>query len=48
MYKNNVILLSKVPKKIESINPLISKIKYGGTLILSKCAVFASKKSRFF
>ena len=34
-------------KKSESINPVVSKTKNGGTMILSKCAVCGSKKSRF-
>ena len=50
MYKNNAILLSKVQKKkknTENINPVVSKTKNGGTMILSKCAICRTKKSRF-
>ena len=34
-------------KKTENINPEISKTRNGGTIILSKCAIQGSKKSRF-
>ena len=34
-------------KNAESINLIISKIRNGGTMILSKCAVCSTKKSRF-
>ena len=37
----------KNKKNTESINPLISKSKNGGTMILSKCAICGSKKSIF-
>ena len=37
----------KKKKNTESINPLVSKTKNGGTMILSKCAICNSKKSRF-
>ena len=40
MYKSNAILLSKVQKNTESINPIISKTKNDGTMMLSKCAIF--------
>ena len=36
----------KCKKNTESINPLISKTKNGGTLILSKCAICDSEKLR--
>ena len=35
-------------KNTESINPLISKTKNGRTMILSKCAICSTRKSRFF
>ena len=47
MYKNNVILLSKVQKNKESTSALISKTRNGGTMLLSKCAICDTKKSRF-
>ena len=47
MYKNNVTVLSKVPKNAKSIRPLISKTKNCRTMMLSKCAVCNTKKSRF-
>ena len=34
-------------KNTENINPVISKTRNGGTMILSKCAICGSKKSRF-
>ena len=34
-------------KNTESIKPLISKTKNGGTVILSKCATCYTEKSRF-
>ena len=37
----------KKKKNTENINPLVSKTKNGGTMILSKCAICNSKKSRF-
>ena len=37
----------KCQKSKENINPVISKTKNGGTMILSKCATCGSKKSRF-
>ena len=39
--------MSKVQKNTEINNTLISKTKNGGTIILSKCAVCGTKKSRF-
>ena len=56
MYENNVIILPKVQenknkkqtkKKTKSISPLLSKTKNGGPVLLSKCAVCNTKKSRF-
>ena len=37
----------KCKKNTESINPVISKSRSGGTMILSKCATYGSKKARF-
>ena len=37
----------KCRKNIESINPKISKTTNGKTMILSKCAICSSKKSKF-
>ena len=37
----------KCRKNTESINPKVSKTKNGKTIILSKCAVCDSKKSKF-
>ena len=37
----------KKKENTESINPIISKTKSGGTMTLLKCAVCNSKKSRF-
>ena len=37
----------KCQKNTESINPVVSKTKNGGTMILSKCAICRTKKSRF-
>ena len=34
-------------KKTESINPKVSKTTNGKTMILSKCAICGSKKSKF-
>ena len=34
-------------KNIESINPTVSRTNNGKAMILSKCAICASKKSRF-
>ena len=34
-------------KNTESINPRVSKTNNGKTMILSKCAICGSKKSRF-
>ena len=34
-------------KNTESINPKVSKTRNGKTMILSKCAVCGSKKSKF-
>ena len=31
----------------ENINPTVSKIRNGRTMLLSKCAICGSKKSRF-
>ena len=37
----------KCKKKIESINPRVSKTTNGKTMMLSKCAICGSKKSKF-
>ena len=37
----------KCRKNTESINPKVSKTKIGKTMILSKCAICGSKKSKF-
>ena len=34
-------------KNTENINPKVSKTSNGGTMVLSKCAICDSKKSRF-
>ena len=47
LYKNHAILLSKVQKNTENINPVVSKTRNGGTMIESKCAICGTKKSRF-
>ena len=38
---------NKQKKKTKSISPLLSKTKNGGPVLLSKCAVCNTKKSRF-
>ena len=38
---------SKCRKNTESINPRVLKTNNGKTMILSKCAICGSKKSRF-
>ena len=37
----------KCKKNTESINPKVSKTSDGKTMILSKCAICGSKKSKF-
>ena len=37
----------KCKKDTENINPKISKTSNGRTMVLSKCAICSSKKSRF-
>ena len=37
----------KCRKNTENINPKVSKTSTGRTMVLSKCAIFGSKKSRF-
>ena len=37
----------KVQKDTENINPRVSNTSNGRTMILSKCAICGSKKSRF-
>ena len=47
MYKKNAILLFKAQKNIERINPRVPKTLTGKTIILSKCVICNTKKSRF-
>ena len=37
----------KCKKNTESINPKVSKTSNGKTIVLSKCAICGSKKSKF-
>ena len=37
----------KCRKNTENINPRVSKTSHGRTIVLSKCAICDSKKSRF-
>ena len=37
----------KCRKNSENINPRVSKTSNGRTMVLSKCAIFDSKKSKF-
>ena len=37
----------KCRKDTENINPRVSKISNGRTMVLSKCAICGNKKSRF-
>ena len=37
----------KCRKNTENINPVVSKTSNGKTMILSKCAICSSKKSKF-
>ena len=37
----------KCKKDTEKINPIVSKTKNDRTMVLSKCAICVSKKSRF-
>ena len=39
--------MQKQKKNTENINPVVSKTINDGTMILSKCAICGSKKSRF-
>ena len=41
------MLLFKVQKNIESIDPKVSATSNGRTIILPKCAICVSKKSKF-
>ena len=47
MYKMKSLYL-KWRKDTENINPRVSNTSNGRTMILSKCAICGSKKSRFF
>ena len=42
-----MLLLSKLQKNTQSINPVNSKTSIGKTMILSRCAICNSKKSKF-
>ena len=47
-YKETIVSYClKCKKNTESINPKVSKTSNGKTIILSKCAVCDSKKSKF-
>ena len=46
MYKMESYCL-KCRKNTENINPRVSKTSNGRTMVLSKCAICSSKKSRF-
>ena len=46
MYKMKSYCL-KCRKDTENINPKVSKTSNGRTMVLSKCAIYNSKKSRF-
>ena len=46
MYKMKSYCL-RCRKDTENINPRVSNTSYGRTMILSKCAMCGSKKSRF-
>ena len=46
MYKMESYCL-KCKKNTENINPKVSKTSTGRTMVLSKCAICGSKKSRF-
>ena len=46
MYKMESYCL-KCKKNTENINPKVSKTSNGRTMVLSKCAICGSKKSRF-
>ena len=46
MYKMKSYCL-KCRKDTENINPRVSNTSNGKTMILSKCAIYDSKKSRF-
>ena len=45
-YKNGINCL-KCRKNTENINPKVSKTSTGRTMVLSKCAICGSKRSRF-
>ena len=47
IYKTKSYCL-KCRKDTENINPRVSKTSNGRTMVLSKCAICGSKKSRFF
>ena len=43
----NEIILFKCRKNTENINPRVSRTSNGRTMVLSKCAICGSKRSRF-
>ena len=45
-YKNGIVLF-KVQKIYKNINPQVSSTSNGKMMILSKCAICGSKKSKF-
>ena len=45
--KVSSIILFEVQKHTKNINPRVSKTSNAKTMLLSKCALFDSKKSRF-
>ena len=46
-YKAILSYCLKCKKNTESVNPRVSPTSNGRTMILSKCATFGSKKSKF-
>ena len=46
-YKTMLSYCLKCKKTTEIINPRVSATSNGRTMILSKCAIFGSKKSKF-
>ena len=47
MYKTNLSYCLKCKKITENINPSVSKTINSKTMILSKCTICSSKKSKF-
>ena len=48
VYKTMLSYCLKCRKNVESKNPKVVKIKNGRIMLLSKCAVCDSKKSKFY